>query len=90
MVENKLEPCPFCGSNMLKIDSKRTFIEGRVDTEKKIRNEAIKEFAERLKNTMSKLEGNSPNKAYKAAMDDMLFYYVPKVIDDVVEEMTEV
>lgn len=57
--------------------------------EKKIRNEAIKEFAERLKNTMSKLQGNSPNKTYKTVMNDMLFYYVPKIIDDVVEEMTE-
>ena len=62
----------------------------RADTEKKIRNEAIKEFAERLKNTMSKLEGNSQNKIYETAMNDMLFYYVPKIIDDVVEEMMEV
>lgn len=89
MVEYKLEPCPFCGGDMLEIDSKRTSTERRVDTEKKIRNEAIKEFAERLKNTISKLEGNSPNKVYETAMNDMLFYYVPKIIDDVVEEMND-
>lgn len=51
--------------------------------------EAIKEFAEKLKSYMSNLEANSPNKAYKTAMEDMLSYYVPKIIDDVVKEMTE-
>jgi hypothetical protein len=89
MVEYKLKPCPFCGGDMLEIDSKRTSTERRVDTEKEIRNEAIKEFAERLKNTIFKLEGNSLNKVYETAMNDMLFYYMPKIIDDVVEEMTE-
>ena len=34
MSEIKLKPCPFCGSNMLGIDSKRTSTERRVDTEK--------------------------------------------------------
>ena len=53
------------------------------------RIKVIKEFAEKLKSYMSNLEANSPNKAYKTAMEDMLSYYVPKIIDDVVKEMTE-
>lgn len=52
------------------------------------RTKVIKEFAEKLKSYMSNLEANSPNKAYKTAMEDMLSYYVPKIIDDVVKEMT--
>lgn len=99
MAENKLEPCSTVGIDMPKNQfNEREICESavieawnrRADTEKKIRNEAIKEFAERLKNTMSKLEGNSQNKIYEIAMNDMLFYYVPKIIDDVVEEMMEV
>lgn len=29
MSENKLKPCPFCGSTKLKIESKRTFNYGK-------------------------------------------------------------
>lgn len=53
------------------------------------RTKVIKEFVEKLKSYMSNLEANSPNKAYKTAMEDMLSYYVPKIIDDVVKEITE-
>lgn len=49
--------------------------------------DAIKEFAESLKESLSKLEANSPNKTYKTAMQDMLDYYFPKIIDDVAKEM---
>lgn len=65
------------------------YLINRQKTEIRItRIEAIKEFAEKLKSYMSNLEANSPNKAYKTAMEDMLSYYVPKIIDDVVKEMT--
>ncbi|MGN0598670.1 MAG: hypothetical protein ACI4JK_02145 [Oscillospiraceae bacterium] len=53
----------------------------------KSRAEAVREFAERLKNTMSNMEANSQNNAYKTAMEDMLSYYVPKIIDKLVKEM---
>lgn len=49
--------------------------------------ETVKEFAESLKESLSKLEANSPNKTYKTAMQDMLDYYFPKIIDDVAKEM---
>ena len=29
------------------------------------------------------LEGNSSNKVYKKAMNDMLFYYIPQIINDI-------
>ncbi len=52
-----------------------------------IKSETVKEFAEKLKEYLSKLEANSPNKTYKTAMQDMLDYYFPKIIDDVAKEM---
>ena len=50
---------------------------------------AIREFAEKFKSTLENLEANSPNKTYQTAMQDMLDYYVPKIIDNLVKEMTE-
>ena len=52
-----------------------------------IKSEAVREFAEKLKESLSKLEANSPNKTHKTAMQDMLDYYFPKIIDDVAKEM---
>ena len=52
-----------------------------------IKSEAMREFTEKLKESLSKLEANSPNKTYKKAMQDMLDYYFPKIIDDVAKEM---
>ena len=53
------------------------------------KTKAIKEFAEKFKSTLENLEANSPNKTYQTAMQDMLDYYVPTIIDDLVKEMTE-
>ena len=53
------------------------------------KTEAIREFAEKFKSTLKNLEANSPNKAYQKGMQDMLDYYVPKIIDDLLKEMTE-
>lgn len=53
------------------------------------RTEAIREFAEKFKSTLENLDANSPNKTYQIAMQNMLDYYVPKIIDDIVKEMTE-
>ena len=36
-----------------------------------IKSEAMREFTEKLKESLSKLEANSPNKTYKKAMQDM-------------------
>ena len=44
------------------------------------KSEAIREFAEKMKSTLSRLEANLSNSAYK---------YVPLVIDNLVKEMTE-
>ena len=60
--------------------------EGKYKTAK---SEAIREFAKKFKSTLENLEANSPNKTYQIAMQDMLDYYVPKIIDDLVKEMTE-
>lgn len=51
------------------------------------KTEAVKEFAERLKIEINKLEAKSPSKTYQKAMEDMLTYYFPKIIDDCLEKM---
>lgn len=51
--------------------------------------EAIREFAEKFKSTLENLEAKSPNKTYQTAMQDMLAYYVPTIIDNLVKEMAE-
>ena len=56
---------------------------------KTAKSEAIREFAKKFKSTLENLEANSPNKTYQTAMQDMLDYYVPKIIDDLVKGMTE-
>ena len=53
------------------------------------RTEAIREFAEKFKSTLENLEAKSPNKTYQTAMQDMLAYYVPTIIDNLVKEMAE-
>lgn len=53
----------------------------------KAKAEAIREFAEKLKTKLSNLEANSPDSAYKTAMEDMKDYFVPKVIDNLAKEM---
>ena len=59
------------------------------DTIKRCSAEAIREFAEKFKSTLENLEAKSPNKTYQTAMQDMLAYYVPTIIDNLVKEMTE-
>lgn len=49
----------------------------------------IKDFAERLKTKCENLEASSTNETYRLGMQDMLDYYVPKIIDNLVKEMTE-
>lgn len=65
---------------------KKEFDNIEIDIET-VKSEAVREFAEKLKESLSKLEANSPNKTYKTAMQDMLDYYFPKIIDDVAKEM---
>lgn len=65
---------------------KKEFDNIEIDIET-VKSATVKEFAEKLKDSLSKLEANSPNKTYKKAMQDMLDYYFPKIIDDVVKEM---
>lgn len=50
---------------------------------------AIKDFAERLKAKCENLEATSPNETYRQGMQDMLDYYVPKIIDKLVKELVE-
>lgn len=52
-----------------------------------IKTEAIKYFAEKLKSEINELEAKSPNKAYQTAMEDMLTYYFPKIIDKCLGKM---
>ena len=48
---------------------------------------AIREFSEKFKDKLKNLEAKSYNKAYQTGMQDMLDYYVPKIIDDLLKEM---
>lgn len=48
--------------------------------------EAIREFAENLKTKIAGLEVKSPNTTYKCGMEDALYYRMPKIIDQLLEE----
>lgn len=52
-------------------------------------NNAVREFAEKLKTEIAGLEVKSPNTTYKCGMEDVLYYRMPKIIDRLVEGMTE-
>ena len=45
---------------------------------------AEKEYIEReaLKSKLKNMEATSPNKAYQNAMEDMIYYFIPKIIDE--------
>lgn len=43
-------------------------------------------FAEKLKTKIADLEAKSPNEAYKCGMEDVLYYHMPKIIDEVLKE----
>lgn len=53
-----------------------------------IKTEAIARFAERLKAKIAGLEVKSPNETYKCGMEDVLYHRMPKIIDQLVKEMT--
>ena len=46
---------------------------------------AEKEYIEReaLKSKLKNMEATSPNKAYQNAMEDMIYYFIPKRIDEI-------
>lgn len=46
---------------------------------------AEKEYIEReaLKSKLKNMEATSPNKVYQNAMEDMIYYFIPKIIDEI-------
>ena len=46
---------------------------------------AEKEYIEReaLKSKLKNMEATSPNKVYQNAMEDMIYYFIPKIIDGI-------
>lgn len=44
-----------------------------------------KEYIEReaLKSKLKNMEATSPNKVYQNAMEDMIYYFIPKIIDEI-------
>lgn len=51
--------------------------------------DGIKDFAEKLKTKIAGLEVKSPNETYKCGMEDVLYYRMPIIINNLVKEMTE-
>ena len=43
------------------------------------------EYIEReaLKSKLKNMEATSPNKVYQNAMEDMIYYFIPKIIDEI-------
>ena len=46
---------------------------------------AEKEYIEReaLKSKLKNMEATSPNKVYQNAMEDMIYYFIPRIIDEI-------
>ena len=88
LCEDKDEDCQYLCEGFM-ADSILNLINRQKAEFEDAKTKAIREFADKFKSTLKNLEANSPNKTYQTAMQDMLDYYVPTIIDDLVKEMTE-
>jgi hypothetical protein len=73
----------------LALSQNRITMPERLEIVNNARDKAIREFAEKLKTKIAGLEVKSPNETYKCGMEDVLYYRMPIIINNLVKEMTE-